>query len=286
MSQNNNPLSQYFRQVKLTTPLPTKCQFYPENFIEKTLNGEVEVMGLTALDELNFKNPDLLINGQAMIKALKSCVPTIENPAKLYVPDVNALMVAIRIATNGEDMELDITCPKCKEEEKEKVESFKMDISLRHILDSMNFHKSEYTYKQPDGPVLYLTPFRYDVFTQTNIFEFEFQKIIQYAKDSTLQEEEKLKKISKPIEKMAQVHIDMIAESVIKIEVNGQSVTNSAHIKEYIKNIDKKHIENIKKIIEEVNQVGISTSIKCKCPKCSHEWTNEQIPFDPSYFFG
>lgn len=298
MQENTNPLSSYFRQVKLSTPIPTRGKFYPEGFLKQTMTGELEIYGLNALDELNFKNPDLLVNGQAMINAIKSCVPGVSNPAKLFLPDVNALMVAIRMASSGEDFEIDLTCPECKknndeDENKSKgkkkntiVEPFTFNLSLRNLLDTMSFHDDEYVYSMKNGPKVYITPFKYDIYNKTNMFEFEFQKIIQYAKDATITEEDKLKKISKPIEKMTQVHLEMISDSVSKIIVGNSTVDNRKHIDEFIRNIDKSDVENIKKIIEKVNKIGIKSTFKCTCPVCNHSWDNEQIPFDPTYFFG
>ena len=72
-----NPLQKYFRQPKIYLSLPSKGHWYPEGAIEMTENGELPVYAMTAKDELAFKTPDALLNGQSVVDVVKSCVPTV-----------------------------------------------------------------------------------------------------------------------------------------------------------------------------------------------------------------
>ena len=94
-----NPLQKYFRQPKIYLSLPSKGHWYPEGAIEMTENGELPVYAMTAKDELAFKTPDALLNGQSVVDVVKSCLPNIKDPWLMPSIDVDAILIAIRIAT-------------------------------------------------------------------------------------------------------------------------------------------------------------------------------------------
>ena len=67
-------------------------------------------------DDLLTKNPDALLNGDAVIKLVKSCVPNVKNPGELLAPDMEAILIAIRQASSKEKyMEVNRNCPECDE---------------------------------------------------------------------------------------------------------------------------------------------------------------------------
>ena len=48
------------------------------------------------------KNPDALLNGEAVASLIKSCVPDIKDPKKMFSADVDALLIAIKDTSNEE----------------------------------------------------------------------------------------------------------------------------------------------------------------------------------------
>jgi len=96
-----NPLANYFRQPKMYMRLPSHGQFYPEGALDTSEIDEYPVYAMTAKDELMFKTPDALMNGQATVEVIKSCIPAIKNPWQMPSLDLDAVLIAIRIATYG-----------------------------------------------------------------------------------------------------------------------------------------------------------------------------------------
>ena len=88
-----NQLNKYFRKPKIYIKLPTGGKFNPE--METTVLDEVGVLPMTALDEITLKNPDALLNGEAIVNVIKSCCPDIPEPKKMCNIDVEALFLAI-----------------------------------------------------------------------------------------------------------------------------------------------------------------------------------------------
>ena len=113
MKPMNNPLSNYFRQPKLYIKLPSHGEFYAEGSLDRSDIDEYAVYAMTAKDELMFKTPDALMNGQATVEVIKSCVPAIKNPWQMPSIDLDAVLIAIRLATYGENLDVSSSCPSC-----------------------------------------------------------------------------------------------------------------------------------------------------------------------------
>ena len=135
-----NPLRKYFRQPKVYITLPSKGVFYPADAINIPEGNEFPVFAMTAKDELTMKTPDALLNGAATVEIIKSCVPNILNPWKMPSIDLDAVLIAIRVATYGETMEITTKVPGTGEDR-----AFSVD--LRQLLNKLvtNEYKTEVT---------------------------------------------------------------------------------------------------------------------------------------------
>ena len=133
---SDNPLKSYFRQPKIYLSLPSPEKFYPSGCFEPTETGELPVYAMTAKDELNFKTPDALLNGQATVDVIQSCIPNIKNAWLLPSTDLDAILIAIRIATYGEMMDINTVVPVVNEERT-------YQLNLRGILDELKAEKFE-----------------------------------------------------------------------------------------------------------------------------------------------
>jgi hypothetical protein len=138
MNQSANPLKQFFRQPAIYLRLPSGGEFWPDGSVDMPANQELPVFPMTAIDEITYRTPDALYNGQAVISVIQSCIPSIRDAWKMPTTDLNAALVAIRIASYGHEMEMITTCPSCNTDSE-----FVLD--LRLILDKLktgDFHKT------------------------------------------------------------------------------------------------------------------------------------------------
>ena len=108
-----NPLIQAYRKPALYIPLPSKGEFYKTK-PKLSIDGELAIYAMTARDELITKTPDALFNGEATISVIKSCCPDIDNPKTMPVSDLLVILVGIRQASYGKNIEMDVKCPKCE----------------------------------------------------------------------------------------------------------------------------------------------------------------------------
>ena len=153
MTQSANPLKQYFRQPAIYLRLPTGGKYWPSGSIELTHNGEFPVYPMTAIDEITYRTPDALFNGQAVITVIQSCIPNVKDAWQAPTTDINSMLVAIRLASYGHELEISSTCPSC-----ETSEDYALD--LRNILDQLKSPDFESTLTYGDleisfGPISY-----------------------------------------------------------------------------------------------------------------------------------
>ena len=132
-------LSNWYRQPKIYIRLPSKGEYYAKDALDISTTGDYAVYAMTAKDELMFKTPDALLNGQSTVEVLKSCIPAIQDPWKMPSIDVDAALVAVRIATYGEKMEVSTNCPSCAAEND-------YEINLNNWLEKLNQFQFECVY--------------------------------------------------------------------------------------------------------------------------------------------
>lgn len=273
-----NPLKQYFRQFKLYLKLPSGTAYYPEGAITFTEGGEVGILPMTGKDELILKNPDALLNGEALVEVITSCVPAVKNPKILLTNDIDALITAVRFATYNDSLETDIRCPACKHEN-----HFKLD--LQYPLDNMSYLEPEYTVNLESGLTVYIKPYGFNEVLRGLHAQFEQSKLTRALESSSTTEEEKLKIIAKAFKSMSTITYELLCSSVVKIvdEANNINVTEPEYIKDFLQNTDKTSVNIISDMLAEINTIGIKKSFTARCEKCNHEWESE-IDFNPVNF--
>jgi hypothetical protein len=275
--QGSNPLQKYFRQPKLYISLPSKGKFYPNGAYENTESGELPVFSMTAKDELTFKTPDALLNGQATVDVIQSCIPNIKNAWAMPSIDLDACLIAIRMATYGEEMGITIKKPVTGEESE-------MNVDLRGIMD--HFSDAEYVDSITVGDMIVgLRPLTYKEFTQNALKTFEEQRIFNIVNDESIEDDVKLQAFTNSFVKLTSLTVNMIS-----IQVGDDVVDNRKHIDEFIANADKQFFNSI---TEHLNKQKESFSVKPLTVTSTPEDIELGVPatydvpitFDQSNFF-
>ena len=273
-----NPLKQYFRQVKIYIKLPSGTTYYQPGAVKFNDQGEVGVYPMTGKDEILLKNPDALLNGEAIVEIIKSCVPAVSDARLLLTNDVDALITAVRFATFNDKLESEIKCPSCKHDN-----LFKLD--LQYALDNMSYLDSEYVVNLDSGISVFVKPYGFPEILKGLHAQFEQSKFTRTIENENLPEDERLRMLSVAFKELSLITYSLLSNSIVKVvdESNNVNVDNKKHIEEFLANIDKKSVDKISDKVKEINQIGIKRSFMAKCEKCSHEWENE-IDFNPVNF--
>lgn len=279
-----NPLTGMMRQPKIYIKLPSGGEFWAENSLAVSETGEYPVYSMTAQDELKLKIPDALMNGQAVVDVIEHCMPNIKNAWNVPNIDMDVILIAIRIATYGEKMNVPI---KFQEEV-----DYEYELDLRLVIDQlMNTISWDPVISINDDLTVYVKPINYKIMTQGALQTFETQKIIQLVNDETIAEEEKIRVFKESFAKLNKLTLGVITESIISIDSINGSTNNRTHIQEFMDNIDKEIFDSIKNHIDLLRERNAIKPLKIQVTDEMRNiglTENEiEIPlnFDPSNFF-
>ena len=278
----NNPLQKYFRQPKLHVRLPSGGKYYPPGTLDLPESGEVAIYPLTAKDELLLKTPDSLMNGTATADVIKSCVPQIKNPWYMPSLDVDALIIAIRIATYGPEMTLTVKVPNTGDEK-----DFTVD--LNNLVEPLMSAKYDAVI-QLDKMKITLRPLMYSEFTKDAIRSFEEQRVYNLLNDDTVPAEEKMERFRAAFNRLTDLTVETVAKSIAQVEVEDQVVSEPKHILEFMQNTSKEFYTTILNHISEQRdkfavKPFIANTTKEEQEKGAPETFEVPITFDQSNFF-
>ena len=277
-----NPLRKYFRQPKVYITLPSRGKFYPEGVLDMPETNELPVFAMTAKDELIIKTPDALLNGQATVDVIKSCIPNITNPWLMPSVDLDACLVAIRIATYGEKLEITTKVPGTGDEK-----SF--DVDLRQVLNGLVTPEFENNLSINEINVI-LRPLSYKEFTESNLRTFEEQRIFSLVNDDALDDATKLSRFNESFKKLTNLTVSMMSKSIASLTIGDTVVDNQEHIAEFIDNVDKEFFKYITDHLEEQRKKFAIKPIEVTSPdedieKGAPEKFEVPVTFDQSNFF-
>lgn len=282
IQQSGNPLRKFFRQPKIYLSLPSKGKFYSHKSINMPENGELPVFAMTAKDEIMMKTPDALLNGQATVEVIQSCIPDIKDAWDMSTLDLDAILIALRIATYGETMDIDITTPVTKDEKKYAINMQQMltDISSNEFNDTLFF----------DNMTIKIRPLTYREFTSNSLKSFEEQRVFNALNDESLSEGEKVNIFNRAFKSLTEMTISNVEQSILSITIDGETVDNPAYIKEFIDNTDKNTFRAITDHIEQERSKFtikplLVTSTEEEIERGAPETFEVPITFDPSNFF-
>ncbi len=276
MHFSDNPLKKYFRQPSIYIRLPSLGRWYEPNSIVMPPNKDLAVLPMTANDEITSRTPDALFNGSAIVDIIGSCVPSIRNPWAIPSVDLNAILGGIRIATYGHSMGISSTCPKCGN-------SHEFNLDLRTVLDTLKCPDYDETLSI-DDLIISFQPLNYKQINDSNILQFEDQKLMQLVQQSDINNEEKLKTISESFKKITKLTMKAIALCVRSIQGPDFTVDQSSYIAEYLENCDKSKFNLIRDHIAKLKTASDFQPLQIKCVECEHQYQQEFV-LDMANFF-
>ena len=199
---------------------------------------------MTAIDEITYRTPDALFNGQATVSVIKSCVPDIVDPWSTPAMDVDTLLIAIRIASYGHDMDFGTKCPKCGHECEHTVD-------LRGVLDRMR--TPDYSQALRAGDIeIYFRPMTYKNINDNNAMQFENQKLLQMLPDSDIPDASKVSELGAALKRITEITVKALAQSIAVVKTPQAMVSESEYIEEFLKNCDRELFNRVRDHIVEL----------------------------------
>jgi hypothetical protein len=277
MEHRESPLKKFKRQPKIYINLPSKGKFYKDGTLDDNTSTDIPVFSMTANDEILYRTPDALINGEATANNIRSCIPSILDPWKVVTIDIDAILLAIRLSSYGENLSVSNVCKKCGEQNS-------YDIPIQKYIDFYNTLEFKDKIFVEDGLVVNVEPLTYKLWTEIQKRLIALQRTLQIQIPKITDEDQRNKETDKILTEISNLNVQIIFEHIKSIEVDGEIETNPAEILEFIQEADLSYFKKIKKHIDTQSEVWRIPPEKVQCG-CGAE-NSVIIRVDQSDFFG
>jgi hypothetical protein len=273
-----NPLSKYFRQPSIYIKLLSNGKYWPNGTLDLPVTGEIPIYPMTAKDEITLRTPDALMSGSGVVDVIHSCCPCIKDAWKMPSIDVDAVLIAIRIASFGESMDMDTTCPYCGDKEN------RHSVDLRACLAGIVSPDYDTKVDIMDLKIK-LKPQAFFGVNKTNKITYEEQKLMKVLEQPDIDVNQKTQQITEIMNALLAIGIDTVTDSTEYIEMfDGTKVANPQFIKELYHNADGTLVRTVQAKLVELGASGAIKAPAASCGACKKEY---RIPltFDYANFF-
>ena len=276
MTIENNPLKQYFRRPAVYFKLPSHGKDYKDGMIDFNETGELPVYPMTAIDEITARTPDALYNGTAVVDLITSCIPSIKDPWSTSSNDLDAILIAIRIASGNGKLEIESTCPECKTESK-------YDVNLSSVLNTLK--AGDYSKEYNIGDLTFkLRPLTYKEMNKANLIQNEVGKFFQSI-DKITDENEKITQTKNAFTQVTKLTIDVVSRCIESIKTPNTIVTEFEFIQDFLTNCDRAVYSQLRDLNTKLKEDNQLKPLDVDCINCHHKY--EQIyALNPTDFFG
>lgn len=276
MTIEHNPLKQYFRRPSIYLRLPSGGKMYEAGVVDIPESGELPVFPMTAIDEITSKTPDALFNGTAMSDIIKSCIPSIKKPWEINSIDLDAVLIAIKSAAGGDELEVSSDCPKCEDHSS-------YSISLVSILSQL---KSGDYDKELDINDLNIKfrPLTYKEMNEASLGQMEAQRMF-IAIDSEPDVDLKSKKMQDALKILTDTTMRILSQTMVHIKTPSVFVNEPEYILDFLRNCDRDTYVAIRDFNAKLKEQTEIKPLKIKCISCSHEY-DQPFTLNTSDFFG
>jgi len=273
---NQNPLKQYFRRPAVYVRLPSNGKYYAPGVVNIPENGELPVYPMTAIDDITLRTPDALFNGTAMAEVMKSCIPDIIDPWAINNIDLDAILIAIRSASGDSNLEIESTCPACKE-------GSTYGVDLIAILSQLK--SADYISElQINDLKIKFRPLNYKEMNQASVGQFETQRAFAMLEQIQDEEERNLKS-KEALHNVTELTMRLLSNAMEYVSTPTIQVTEKEYILDFLRNCDKTAYTNIRDHLSSLRSSTEIKPLKIKCVHCEHNY-DQPFTLNTSDFFG
>jgi hypothetical protein len=278
MENQSNPLKQYFRKPGIWIKLPSQGNFYKDRPVDFNSMGEIPVCPMTAKDELLLKNADALLNGSAITQLIKSCVPSIVDPTSMPAIDLDAILVAIKRCTYGENVDVSTTCPECQT-------TNEVSINLNHVISNIKVLETLDPVIFENGIKVFIKPVKVSDLLNLNWVQFEQIRNIQQADQNNADETTKVNLLQQSYQILTEKNLEIVSGCIDTVLLpDGVAVIDYDNIREWISDLSKPEFAKIENAIMITSGMGVNKDFDVTCKNCSTTYKTS-LDLNPTTFF-
>jgi hypothetical protein len=227
------------------------------------------VYSTVASDEFTIRTPDTLMSGEATELLIANCCPTLCAPKKLLISDIQYILASIKIASQGNNLELLIKCPKCKE-------SDPYDINLQKIISSLTAKLWFTPLIMDDNLSITFYPPSYKDFNKFSLTEFKINKQLHYISLSKNQEEF-MSLTSSLLEQKRKLYLEFQTLSIKSVTSNNLLITEKNYIEEWLLECDISTKKQLDDYLAAAQKETSLPDLDITCSSCNHKFL---VPVD------
>ena len=275
----SDPLSHFYRTKEIFVKLPSKGHWYSQK-PNLTADNEIGVYPMSVKDEVLFKIPDTLYNGDAVFEVIKSIAPDIIDPYEICLVDVDVLLLASRANLNSGEISVTAGCPHCRKRHEDEIRLKDILARVQHI------PTTPVELELSNGLIVTFKPNTLSSVTASHIMNTESIRIAsQITDDTDPQYAKELFKSS--LEKTTGATLVVVADAIEQIKTpDGTIVDSMESITNWLANTDAATIEILKKNSAKLNNSGMQTDFNFTCSndECGEEFKSP-LDYNPAFFF-
>ena len=238
-----------------TVDLPSQGKFYSCGATS------VNIKPMSAKEEDLLSNERLLKSGKAFDELIKSCVVNWNGIEfnELLIGDKNAILVAIRVISLGDEYEVGVTCPSCFEKSSLNI-SLKQDLGIKLSDIELENNENQFSWVSPLG--------------------INYKLRLLTLKDQlNIENENKQKKAMLKNNYQESSFTDFLFHSIISVE----GMTDRFDIKKILEHAPSSELRELMDYIRQMTP-DFDMSYKFECSSCS-EISEINIPFSVGFFW-
>jgi hypothetical protein len=277
----DNPLIAAYRKPELFISLPSNGRYYAQK-PKLSVDNELAIYSMTARDSLLTKTPDSLFNGETTISLIHSCCPDIVEPSEIPVNDLIPILLGIRVASYGNELDIDVKCEKC-----EHLNMLTLNCST--FLSSIKVSEKDNTVILNNGFIVKVKPFSLSDRTNLQIQQIKQQKLIQHVVTDSENNDDELEinnMIGKTFIEIADLTVQLITNCIHSVTIpdNDNIIIDIETITEWLTTISTSDYDQIKNKVDDISESEMNTTANAVCQECGHAWETK-IDLDISNFF-
>jgi hypothetical protein len=178
--------------------------------------------------------------------------------------DLDTMLVAIRIATYGNDLDINSTCPGCETETE-------YTMNLTQVLS--NIQGMDYSQSLKIGDLeIYFQPMSYKQMNENSLTQFEEQRALQSLTEMDPENKDRVKQLSDVLKKINNITTRALAQSIALVKTPTAQVSNEEHIAEWLGNCDRNMFGQIRDFIIANKQKSELQPMHIQCSNCNHQY--------------
>lgn len=287
-----NPLNSFFRKSKFNIDLPSRGRWYPKTALAPTVaNGNVAVFPMTAADEAKFKIGDATLSGNGIFDLIRSCIPDIRQPELAPMCDLDAILLAIRRASYGDNMKFTVKVP-----ETTLLREMTLNLSTMAVEKFGNEADWDDTLEITDADTDKVLTVKVKPINLKTLFGHSKtmmrvqQMSAKMAEADDVADDAKLESLTENIHNLSQVNITMVADSIESLETEDFNTRNPADVRNLLGQIDVAYFNEMQQHIDKQRKkIGLQDTVVTSTPEeraagAPETWVAE-INFTTAEFF-